>query len=184
MAVQAKIPEMFNQSVEVLSHPNETTFERYERSGNLTDAAIYIGIAAVIAGLLGFTGGFGGVIRNVLSTLVGFFVFSGLVYYIGKSQGGTGTFDEVAYTFSLFVAPLSLVVPIIGIFTLIPFLGLLFVPILLVAWLIVLVAQAVLAYIAVRSSMNISSQQTALLTLGGAVLGTFIIQIIVVSIFS
>jgi hypothetical protein len=124
------------------------------------------------------------VIRNVLSTLVGFFVFSGLVYYIGKSQGGTGTFDEVAYTFSLFVAPLSLVVPIIGIFTLIPFLGLLFVPIMLLAALIVLIVQAFLAYIAVRSSMNISNQQTALLTLGGAVLGTFIIQIIVVSIFS
>jgi hypothetical protein len=53
----------------------------------------------------------------------------------------------------------------------------------LLAALIVLVAQAVLAYIAVRSSMNISSQQTALITLGGAVLGTFIIQIIVFSIF-
>jgi hypothetical protein len=184
MATQVKIPEMFNQSVDVLSHPNETTFERYERSGSLTDAAIYVGAAAVIAGLLGLVGGLGGVISNILIPLINFFVFTGLVYYIGKQQGGTGTFDEVAYTFSLFVAPLALIVPIIGVFTAIPVLGLLVIPIKFLVGLIVLIAQAVLAYIAVRSSMNISNQQTALLTLGGAVLGTFVVYVIALSIFS
>lgn len=173
MAQQVPVPQMVNQSVDVLSHPAVATFERYERRGSLTDAAIYIGIAALIAGLLGvFTLGFSGILVNILNTLATFLIFTGLVYYVGKSQGGTGTFNEVAYTFSLFIAPLSLIMPIAGIFGVLWVLGDLI-------WLLAALATVVLlgffGNIAVRSSMNITSPQTSIVTLGSAVIGTFVI---------
>jgi hypothetical protein len=179
----ASIGDMVNQSKMVLTTPSVATFERYERSGNLVNAGIYIGIAAIIAAILGLSGGISGLIGSFLSTLANFFIFTSLVYYIGKQQGGTGTFDEVAYTFSLFIAPLSLVVPIIGLFVLIPVIGLLFVPILLIVVLIVLLVQAYFGYLAVQSSMNITDTTKSIITLGGAVIGTFIIQWLIQAIF-
>lgn len=178
MVQQASITEMVNQSIAVLKDPSETTFERYERQGTFINAAIYIGIAAVLAGILGFPNGWGGFINNILNTVVGFFVFSGLVYFIGTAQGGSGTFDEVTYTFSLFIAPLSIIVPIVLVFTKIPLLGWLFWPIWLTAVIGVAVAQAFFGYLAIRSSMNLLSQTKALVTFGGAVVGTLLIQIL------
>jgi hypothetical protein len=173
---QASIPEMFNQSKMVLATPSVATFERYERSGTLVNAAIYVGIAALIAGLLGLTGGIAGLIGGVLGALAQFFIFTGLVYYIGKSQGGTGTFDEVAYTFSLFIAPLIVIGAVVSLFGIIPLLGPVFV---FVVALILLLVQAYFAYLAVQSSMNIADTAKSFLTLGGAVIGTFLIMFLI-----
>ncbi|NTW02552.1 MAG: hypothetical protein HGA19_14950 [Oscillochloris sp.] len=110
MTRQVSLPEMVAQSRDVISNPSVGTFERYEHQGTIANAAIYVGIAAVISGLLGLISGFGGLISGILNALVLFFVFTGLVFYIGKSiASGTGTWDEVAYTFSLFWAPLAVV---------------------------------------------------------------------------
>lgn len=177
---QASIPEMFQQSKMVLTTPSVATFERYERNGNLTNAAIYVGIAALIAGLLGLTGGIMGLIAGVLASLAQFFIFTGLVYYIGKSQGGTGTFDEVAYTFSLFIAPLIVIGAVVSLFGIIPLLGPLFV---FVVALILLVVQAYFAYLAVQSSMNIADTGKSFMTLGGAIIGTLLIMVIIRAVF-
>jgi hypothetical protein len=182
MSQQVSIPEMINQSKAVLTSPNEITFERYERSGNLTHAAIYIGIAAVIAGLLGLITppfGFGGLLSGILGALANFFIFTGLVFYIGRSQGGTGTFDEVAYTFSLFIAPLIVIRAVVGLFAIIPILGPLFI---FIVGLVLLVAQVYFAYIAVRSSMNLVDQTKSIITLGGAFLGTLLVYVIIAAI--
>jgi hypothetical protein len=179
MAQQVSIPEMINQSKAVLTSPNEITFERYERSGNLTNAAIYIGIAAVIAGILGLVTppfGFGGFLSGILSALANFFIFTGLVFYIGRSQGGTGTFDEVAYTFSLFIAPLIVIGAVVGLFAIIPILGPLFI---FIVGLLLLAIQVYFAYIAVRSSMNLVDQTKSIITLGGAFLGTLLVYVII-----
>lgn len=173
---QTSLTEMVNQSIAVFKDPSESTFERFERRGTFTSAALYVGIAAVIAGLLGIVGGWNGFISGILNTVVGFFLFTGLVYFIGTSQGGTGTFDEVTYTFSLFIAPLSLVVPVVLLFTIIPLIGLIFWPIWFVALVGVAVAQGFFGYLAVRSSMNLTDQTKAIVTFGGAILGTLIIQ--------
>ncbi len=177
MTQQLNIPGMLNQSKDVLTSPNVGTFERYERSGTLTSAAIYVAIAALIAGILGiFYGGILGIIAGILRALAQFFIFSGLVYYIGKSQRGTGTFDEVAYTFSLFIAPLIVIGGVLSLFSVIPVLG----PIVaLLGALALLVAQVYYAYIAVKSSMNIRETGPAAITLGGAFLGTLIILFII-----
>ncbi|NJK80483.1 MAG: YIP1 family protein [Chloroflexaceae bacterium] len=170
-----QIPLMISQSIDVLTHPNEGTFEKYERSGTIAHAALYIGLAALIAGLFGLVEGPLGFVRGILGALLGFFIFTGLVYYIGKQQGGTGTFDEVAYTFSLFNAPLQVIGAVIGILVIIPILGQLIV---LAVALALLVANVYFAYIAVRSSMNLRSQQQAMVTLGLAFVANVIIYIL------
>ena len=179
MMQQTSIPEavksMVNQSMVVLSNPSVPTFERYERNGTALHAGIFVGIAALITGLFGLAGGFGGLVASVLSTLIGFFVFTGLVYYIGRQQGGTGTFDEVAYTFSLFWAPLAVIVAVVALLLTITLIGIFLLPLLALA---ALVANAYFAYLAVQSSMNLVDRTKIFITLGGAVIGTWIIQIL------
>ena len=189
MIRQTTIPEMIAQSKDVISNPSVGTFERYEQRGTVTNAAIYVGIAAAISGLLGYTNGIGGLLLGVISALVGFFVFTGMVFYIGRSiAGGTGTWDEVAYTFSLFIAPLIVVGALLGLvvwgFHFIPILGTLIGLLGLVVSLLILLVQAYFAYIAVQSSMNILDQSKALTTLGLAVVGTFVVQIVISAILA
>jgi len=48
-------------------------------------------------------------------TLIGFFIFLGIVYLIGRAFGGTGNFGELAFDMSLFWAPLMVVRALISI---------------------------------------------------------------------
>lgn len=188
MRSSVSIPEMIQQSRDVMTNPAVATFERYERQGTMANAAIYVAIGAAISGILSLiTSGIGGLIAGLLAGLLGFFVFTGLVYFLGQAiAGGTGSFDEVAYTFSLFSVPLTVIGAVIGLV-----LGLLaFIPIInilaglaaLAIGLLMLVIQAYFAYLAVQSSMNIHDQTKAIITLVLAVIGSFIVQAIVAGI--
>lgn len=184
MMQQSSLAEMVAQSRDVISNPSVGTFERYETRGTTVNAAIYIAVAAAIAGVIGIYGGIGGILSGAINALIGFFVFTGMVFYIGRNvSGGTGTWDEVAYTFSLFIAPLTVVGALLGlvvwVFSFIPVLNVLVALLGALAALLILLVQAYFAYIAVQSSMNIRDQGKALTTLGLAVLGTFVIQIII-----
>lgn len=179
------IPEMINQSKMVLTKPSPATFEQYERQGTVTNAAIYVGLAAVITGLLGFfpallfdnfATALGGFLSGIISTFVGFFTFTGLVYYVGQNQGGTGKFDEVAYTFALFWAPLALISSLIILILTITIVGLLLVPLVAIA---AIVLNIYFAYMAVQSSMNLTDQSKILLTLVAAGVGTLLVQLLV-----
>lgn len=177
MTQQVSIPEMVNQSREIITSPSVATFERYERHGNLTNAAIYVAIAAVIVGILNiFSGGIGGLILGVVNSLLGFFVFTGLVYFVGQRLfNGTGNWDEVAYTFALFWAPLAIVGGLLGLLSAVPVLGFLAG----LAALIMLVVQAYFGYLAVQSSMNITDQGKAIGTLIIAVIGMFVFYTVI-----
>lgn len=189
MTQQVSIQEMVNQSRAIITSPSVATFERYERHGNMTNAAIYVAIAAVISGLVGLINGPGGLLSGLIGTMVQFFVFTGLVFFIGKNlANGTGTWDEVAYTFSLFWAPLSVIGSLVGAVILL----LAFIPIInilaglagLVIGLALLVVNIYFGYLAVQSSMNITDQGKAILTLVLAAVGSFIVLLVVGSIFS
>lgn len=189
MTQQTPLPEMVAQSRDVLSNPSVPAFERYERRGTLTSAAIYVGAAALAAGLLGLVASFfpgppeagiGGFLGGFLGALAQFFVFTGLVYFLGRSlYEGSGSWDEVAYTFSLFVAPLILVggalTLVISALGWIPLLGGLVALAGFLVSLVLLLAQIYYGYLAVQSSMNIRNPTKALIVQATAAVGTLII---------
>ena len=174
---QATLTDMFPQSVAVLSKPSVATFEQFERRGGTTEAAIYVVVGAVISALFGFfKGGVGGLLAGMLGTLIGFGVFTALVYVVGKNLfKGTGTYPEVAYTFALFYVPISVVSSVIGI---IPILGA------LVAFILGLV-NIYFGYLAVQSSMNLRDSTSAIVTLvlsyiGSAIIGGIVAAIVLI----
>jgi len=159
------INEMISQSMTVLTKPSVQSFEQFERRGTQREGLIYVGVAAALAGIVGavfglLTGGIagliGGLVIGIVGPLLSYFVFSFLVYTIGKSQGGTGTQDEVFYTTSLYTAP---ILAVTGIVNAIPFLGCILLP----ATFILGIYQLYLGYLATRSSMNLD-QNKAILT--------------------
>lgn len=175
MAASSSVSEMFDQSRAVLSSPSVATFERFENRGTLRDALLYVGVAAAITGVLGLSGGLGGLLRNVLATLVGFFVFTYLVYWIGKQRGGTGSLDEVAYSFALFWAPLSVIFAALTLLLLITLIGVIFLPL---VGLVALAANVYFAYLAVQSSMNLRGGGPSWTVLLLAALGSLIVNLL------
>ena len=132
---------MLNGSRAVLTKPNPSTFEEYERN-NLSWALIYISIAAVISAVLnaiafviqrpfveaqlrdlqGQLGTdaplgaavaqgslVGSIVTGLFGTIIGFLIYMGIVYLLGRAFGGTGQFGELSFDFALFVAPLAVV---------------------------------------------------------------------------
>ena len=159
------IGEMLNQSMTVLTKPSVQSFEQFERRGTQREGFIYVGAAAALAGIVGavfglLTGGIagliGGLVIGIVGPLLSYLVFSFLIYTIGKSQGGTGTQDEVFYTTSLYTAP---ILAVTGVVNAIPFLGCILLP----ATFILGIYQLYLGYLATRSSMNLD-QNKAILT--------------------
>jgi hypothetical protein len=176
---QGSVGEMVAQSREIMANPSVPAFERYEKRGSLGSAAIYVGVAAVAAGVLSLVASFfpgppepgiGGFLGGLLAALVQFFVFTGLVFFLGKSvAGGSGSWDEVAYTFALFTAPLivlgALLSLVVAAFAWIPLLGGLIGIAALLVSLAMLVLQIYYGYLAVQSSMNIRDQGRAIMVL-------------------
>ncbi|MFC3861593.1 YIP1 family protein [Deinococcus antarcticus] len=163
-ATKAQITDMFAQSTAVLAQPNPSTFERFERRGGLTQAMIFVMVAAVVSAVVAaIFAPFHGdvtVMGQLLSRLIGipaqFLIFTGAVYLIGRNLfKGTGTFDEVAYSFALFYVPLSILGTLIGI---VPVLGWL-------AGLVITVAMIYFGYLAVQSSMNLRDTTSSVATL-------------------
>jgi len=169
------IGDMLNQSMTVLTKPSIESFEQFERRGGQRDGLIYVGTAAVLAGVVGAVfgvlfGGIAGLIGGLIAGLVGpllsYFVFSFLLYTVGKSQGGTGTQDEVFYTTALYTAPILAVTGVIGA---IPLIGCLFVPVSFILGLY----QIYLGYLAARSSMNLD-QNKAIITVVVSILAMWV----------
>ena len=179
MTANSSIPEMLRQSRTVLTSPSVATFERFEGRGNLADALIYVTIAAAITGVFGLADGVGGFLRNVIGALLGFLVFTYLVNWIGSRRGGSGTLDEVAYSFALFWAPLSVLVGVVTFILAITIVGLVLVPLVALA---ALVVNVFFAYLAVQSSMNLASGGATWTVLLLAALGSFVVNLLVAAI--
>lgn len=171
MTKQSSLPEMVAQSREIMQSPSVPIFERYERRGTMANAAVYVGIAALIAGVLGFfSGGFGGMIGGLLGALVQFFVFTGVVYLLGKNlYNGSGTWDEVAYSFALFTAPLivlgALISLIVMLFAWIPLINVVVGLVAAIVGILLLLVQIYYGYLAIQASMNLRDQTQAIVVL-------------------
>jgi hypothetical protein len=176
MTASSSITNMLAQSQEVLTKPSVATFERFEDRGTLADALIYVAVAAAITGVFGLTGGLGGFVGNILATLLGFFAFTFLVYWLGRQRGGTGTLNQVAYSFALFWAPLSVLFGVLSFVLLITIIGILALPLVAIA---ALVANVYFAYLAVQSSLNLQGGGTVWVVLLLAAIGTFAVNMLV-----
>ncbi len=174
---QASVGDMVSQSREVLTKRDTATFETFENKGGLREALIYMAVAAAITGVFGLGDGIGGFVRGILSTLIGFFVFTYLVYFIGKQQGGTGTLDQVAYSFALFYAPLTILFAALSLVLLITVVGILLLPFVGIA---AIIANIYFAYLAVQSSMNLTDSSKAWITLILAGLGSWVVSFLIV----
>jgi hypothetical protein len=170
---------MVSSSIVILTKPSVGTFEQYERRGTMRDALVYMGVAAGLAGIVGFLfgllGGIGGAIAGLIGgmfvPLISFVIFASVLYFVGKQQGGTGTQDEVFYTCALYTAPLLAITGVIGA---IPLLNCLLLPVTFVLGLY----QLYLGYLASRSSMNLD-QTKAIISVVVAILAQLIVGAII-----
>lgn len=175
-AAPVGIGTMIAHSRDVLTSPSVATFERYEKQGTLRDALIYVAIAAAITGLFGLAQGLGAFVGNVLGTLLGFLVFTYLVHWLGTQRGGTGTLDEVAYSFALFWAPLAVLVSVVTLILVLTVIGVLLVPLVAIAGLVV---EVWFAYMATQSSMNLEPGRQTWVVLVLAALGSALVSLVI-----
>jgi len=177
------INEMISQSMTVLTKPSVQSFEQFEKRGGQREALIYVGVAAVIGAILsaifgliggGIAGAIGGLIGGLVLPLLSFYVSAWLIYTVGKSQGGTGTQDEVFYTIALYLAPILAINGVIGSNTLFACLAF---PVSLALG----IYGIYLEYLAIRSSMNLD-QNKAIITMVLAFVAQVVIGIIVASV--
>lgn len=179
MMKQTSLPEMVAQSREIMQSPSVPAFERYERGGTMATAAIYVGVAAVVAALIGLVGSFlpgppapgiGGFLEGLLVSLAQFFVFTGMVYFLGKNlYQGSGTWDEVAYSFALFTAPLIVIGALLGLvvmlFAWVPLINIVIGLAGALVGILLLVVQIYYGYLAVQASMNLRDQTQSIIVL-------------------
>ena len=135
-------------------------FEEVEHDpGATAEAILVVAIGAISVGL-----GFGlslsvfarpgnylpALVGSVVSTLLAYAVFSGVVYLVGtRVFGGTASWEEVLRTLGYAYSPLA-----VGVVAIVPFLG----------WLIVAVAALwalYLAYVAMRAALDLDGGRTA-----------------------
>jgi len=174
------IGDMLNQSMTVLTKPSIQSFEQFERRGGQREALIYVGVAAAVGAVLsaifgliggGVAGALGGLIGGLVLPLLSFYVSAWLIYTVGKSQGGTGTQDEVFYTIALYLAPILAINGVISS-------NVLFACLAFPVSLALGIYGIYLGYLAVRSSMNLD-QNKAIITMVVAFIAQVVIGFIV-----
>jgi hypothetical protein len=92
------------------------------------------------------------IIWGLVGTLVVFFIWTGLVYVLGRAFGGTGAFGELAYDIALFWAPIAVIRALISVIA--------FGPVAFVGSLIGLVIflyNFYLSWLSIQSGMNLPS---------------------------
>jgi hypothetical protein len=103
----------------------------------------------------------GAVIGALTIGLLGYLIYLAIVYFIGRSFGGTGQFGELAYDISLFYTPLAVLNAVIGfVVAVVPVLGCL-------TWIIslaVFVYNLFLTYLGIQAGMNVPKDK-ALITM-------------------
>lgn len=172
----SSISRMIAQSREVLTQRDVATFDKFEKDGTLRDAIIYIALAAALSGLVGLAQGPMGFLSGVLTTVFGFLVFVYLVHWLGTQRGGTGTLDEVAYSFALFWAPVSVLTSAVTLVLVLTLIGIFLIPLLVIA---ALVINVWFAYMATQASLNLEPGGKTWSVLLLAAIGSAVVNLLV-----
>jgi hypothetical protein len=126
------------------------TIQRPYIEQQLRDAQTQLGGQIDLTGGLASQSLVGAIVSGLLGTLIGFFIFLGIVYLIGRAFGGTGNFGELAFDMSLFWAPLMVIRALISVIAI----G----PLALLTGLVsfvVAIYNLYLTYLAIQSGMNL-----------------------------
>ncbi len=100
---------------------------------------------------------------------------------MGRAQGGTGTFDQLAYAFSLFWVPLQIAISLLSFVLVITIVGICLLPFLGIA---AIVANIYFAYLAVQSSMNLRETGKVWITLIAAGIASLVGTTLITTIFN
>lgn len=117
----------------------------------------------------------GFILNNLLGTLIGFFIFLGVVFLLGRAFGGSGNFGELAYDISLFWAPLMVLRALIGIISIGP-----------LSFLVGLASLAIgiyniyLTFLGIQSGMNLPSNKA--LAVIGILVGIVLVIVLCVAV--
>jgi hypothetical protein len=110
----------------------------------------------------------GAVIGALTIGLLGFLIYLAIVYFIGRSFGGTGQFGELAYDVSLFYTPLAVVNGVIGLLvSAVPVLG-------CITWVVSLGLfgyNLYLTYLGIQAGMNVPKDKALITMVIIAVIG-------------
>ena len=150
------VSEWFSVWRNALTKPSDQTFATIAQSPNakLTTALLWVFLGSLVNALFasfvqgaiirqmmqnsdfggnGFPQMGGGIVAAICGAPVGavvsvvaFMIFVGVVQVIAKMFGGRGTFDQLAYATAAIVAPFSLINSVLTLLTAIPFAGLCF----------------------------------------------------------
>ena len=119
---QAGLQDVVNSWIAAVTKPNVQTFAAEVPRTSQNRLIMSVGLATVIAAVLGLIGGlFSGnlvssFIGSLIFTPVGFFIGQGVIYLIAKVVGGNGSYMEQSWVMSTFWAPILILtnIPIIG----------------------------------------------------------------------
>lgn len=171
--------EMINGSMAVITRPSVSTFEEHEKNNlgwaliyTLIGGVISAVLAAIrslifpaaaldpstaaqledlgVAAQATASPGIGAaIIGALIGGTIGFFIYYGVVYLLGRAFGGTGQFGELSYDMSLFAAPFGVAYSVLSF---IPFLG-------GIAGLALWIYSLYLTYLGIQSGMNLPSNK-------------------------
>ena len=177
MNAQVRIQRMLSQSLDVIIHPSDGTFRYYGPRASDSDTLTYVAAAAFVLALIGnlILGGGDviGLLLSVINMLFQFYLFAGVMYFVGRQLGGMGEFPVVTYTFSLFYVPFMLLswgVPFVVLW-----LGVSIV-LLWVLPLAFLLVQAFYAYLAIQAAMYFKRRSSAVWTVIAGLVALWVIQ--------
>jgi hypothetical protein len=174
------LQRMVSESFDVLVHPQPRIFRSYGARGSDGDALTYVALAAFITTLLDFvvfrSGSALTLAWSVIDKLFAFYIFAGVISFIGQQRGGLGNFTEIAYTFALFYVPIDILSWLIARLALLTPLGPVLLPWLWLIQIVAFVAQAYYAHIAIRGVMGLR-QKEAWIAVGAGILTLLIIRL-------
>ena len=143
----------FSTWMEAITKPNQQTFARLAASPNakMTTAFLWVFlgslvnffVAALVQGAImrqminqfglenmpvrslggGILSAICGAPVGAVISVVFFAMFTGVVQWVAKMFGGTGTFEQLAYVFAAITVPFTLVSSVLTLFSAIPFIG-------------------------------------------------------------
>jgi hypothetical protein len=170
---------MARQSADVMARPSVRTFSYYGARSSDSDALLYVTVAAVAIGLVGLALArilnIIGLAFGVVNQLFEFYIFAGVIYFVGRQFGGIGSFTTVVYTFVLFYVPILVVSSALTLAAAFLRTGL---PLVLLISLAQLAAQAYFAYLAVQAAMYLRRPRDAALTVAIGLAVLWLIQLV------